>query len=207
MKKNHLSSRHKKKKYRYPGKSNDVVENLLYLDEYKKNEVIFSDIFEFYLSDKSKVYCCFIIRKHTRQILSFCYGYSMKSNLVEQTIESIDLLDLSLSKVIFHSDRGKQYGSKPTLDKIKKYNFLRSMSRAGTPTDNGIAERFVGTFKHAVVDRYSYETIGDFIHLAEQWLNFYNNTRPHQSLDMKSPNEFAKLYGIKGIPYLTINCV
>jgi transposase InsO family protein len=81
------------------------------------------------------------------------YGYSMQANLVAETISRVDLNDdLIDTEVIFHSDQGKQYGAKLRVDVILDYKFTRSMSRAGTPTDNGKAERFVQTFKLAVVD-------------------------------------------------------
>jgi len=76
------------------------------------------------------------------------------------------------------------------------------MSRAGTPTDNPFAERFVGTFKHAVVRKQPYHTLGEFLHRAENWINFYNNTRPHEGLKNLSPNEYAKKYGWPAVPYL-----
>jgi putative transposase len=46
------------------------------------------------------------------------------------------------------------------------------MSRAGTPTDNGYAERFVGMFKLAVAERYRYHSLGAFLRAAETWINF-----------------------------------
>ena len=61
------------------------------------------------------------------------------------------------------------------------------MSRAGTPTDNGYAERFVGVFKLAVAERRPYQTLGDFLRAAEAWVNFYNRERPHESLRYLSP--------------------
>ena len=59
------------------------------------------------------------------------------------------------------------------------------MSRAGTPTDNGHAERFVGVFKLAVVERQPYRPLGDFLRAAEAWINFYNRERPHESHYMR----------------------
>ena len=47
------------------------------------------------------------------------------------------------------------------------------MSRAGTPTDNGCAERFVGVFKLAVAKRKRYHTLGEFLLASEKWVNFY----------------------------------
>jgi putative transposase len=61
------------------------------------------------------------------------------------------------------------------------------MSRAGTPTDNGYAERFVGLFKGAVAERYPYHTLGAFLQAAQEWVNFYNQERPHEGLGNLSP--------------------
>lgn len=203
-----ISPRRKRPRYRYPGKADDIVENKLMKQEYEKYQVLFSDIFQFKLSDGSKVYGCFVMRKETRQILSFAYGYGMPAELVSMSITRIDLgEDLSEKDVVFHSDQGSQYGAKITIDACLEQHFERSMSRAGTPTDNGYAERFVGTFKLAVVERYRYETIGDFVEFATKWLNFYNNRRPHQSLGQVSPNDYASKKSFKIVRYLTLNFV
>ena len=78
------------------------------------------------------------------------------------------------------------------------------MSRAGTPTDNGYAERFVGLFKLAVAERHRYRTWGDFLRAAPQWVNFYNTTRPHESLNYRSPDQFAHEQQIGSVPSITL---
>lgn len=203
-----ITPRRKRPKYNYPGRADDVVDNLLLEKDVTNNTVLFSDIFQFRLGDGAWIYCCFVIKKKTRQVLSLAYGYNMKANLVAETINRIDLaVELLDAEVIFHSDQGKQYGAKLTVDTILDYKFSRSMSRAGTPTDNPIAERFVQTFKLAVVERYRYENIYQFEEFATKWLNFYNNTRPHQSLGQKSPNDYARENNLPITPYLYLNFV
>lgn len=78
---------------------------------------------------------------------------------------------------------------------LLKKGFLRSMSRAGTPTDNGYAERFVGQFKLSVAERRRYETLGVFLQASEDWINFYNEIRPHEGLDDLSPDQYAQAHG------------
>jgi putative transposase len=82
--------------------------------------------------------------------------------------------------------------------------FLRSMSRAGTPTDNGYAERFVGQFKLSVAERRAYRTLGEFLWAAENWINFYNRLRPHEGLDQQSPDHYASEQGLPTAPYLPL---
>lgn len=112
--------------------------------------VVYSDIFEFALIDGSKLRGCFALLRQTRQILSMVFDYSMKAALVQATMQNMSEQD---DLYIWHSDQGKQYGAKETIALVLEKGLLPSMSRAGTPTNNPFAERFVGQFKHAVVRR------------------------------------------------------
>jgi transposase InsO family protein len=78
--------------------------------------------------------------------------------------------------------QGSQYGVEQTRTALLEKGFQASMSRAGTPTDNGYAERFVGIFKLAVAERRPYHTLGEFLQAAENWINFYISQRPHEAL-------------------------
>jgi len=78
------------------------------------------------------------------------------------------------------------------------------MSRAGTPTDNGYAERFVGQFKLSVSERRAYSTLGEFLWAAENWINFYNRLRPHEGLDQQSPDCYASEQGLPTALYLPL---
>jgi len=203
MKKYGIKARKRSKKYHYYGKSDLVQPNLANQEEYKNSfdlGIVFSDIFQFRLLDGSAIRGCFALLKQTRQVLSMVFDYSMRATLVQATINDINYED---DLYIWHSDQGKQYGAKQTIDLAIQKGFLPSMSRAGTPTDNPFAERFVGLFKHAVVRKQKYPNLGSFLFQAEKWINFYNHYRPHESLDMLSPNQYARKYGWKTVPYIS----
>jgi putative transposase len=78
------------------------------------------------------------------------------------------------------------------------------MSRAGTPTDNGYAEQFVGMFKLAVAERCRYQTLGAFLRAAQEWVNFYHTIRPHEGLDDHSPDQYALEHGLPDVPSITL---
>ncbi|MGZ3615774.1 MAG: integrase core domain-containing protein [Ktedonobacteraceae bacterium] len=44
--------------------------------------------------------------------------------------------------------------------------------------------------------------MGDFLQAAQQWLNYYHTTRPHESLGYRSPDQYAQELGI--VPSLTL---
>ncbi len=220
MKKYGMAARRKKKRYVYPGKASTIVPNLLRElqkngmnvsnDETNENvtdvlqavpEVIFSDIFEIGLADRTKVRGCFALWQRTRHILALAFDYSMHAELVVSTINQVQF---DVPGTIFHSDQGSQYGAHQTRAVLLEKGFVRSMSRAGTPTDNGYAERFVGVFKQAVAERRRYRTLGHFLETAENWINFYNHLRPHEGLGNCSPDQFALKQGLAAAPYLPL---
>ncbi len=197
-----IVARRKKKRYVYPGKTDQVAPNLVKeLEQSSSTEVVFSVIFEVQLADGTRVRGCFALWKRTRHILAMAFDYRMQAALVVKTIK---MVPFEVPGAIFHSDQGKQYGALETRTLLLEKGFRLSMSRAGTPTDNGYAERFVGLFKLAVAERQPYRTLGDFLRAAQQWVNFYNTTRPHESLDYRSPDQYAQDQQLGSVPSLTL---
>ncbi len=176
MQKYGLAARRKGKKDVYPGKASEVAPNLVRnLEAGSPQEVVFSDSFEVRLADGTRVRGCFALWKRTRHILAMAFDDGMPASLVVSTVQ---MLTFAVPGAIWPSDQGKQYGAEATRKVLLEQGFQRSMSRAGTPTDNGYAERFVGLFKLAVAERQPYRTLGDFLRAAEQWVNFYNTDAP-----------------------------
>jgi transposase InsO family protein len=202
MRKYGITARRKKKRYVYPGKTTSVVPNRLRDERTPADaQVVFSDIFEVHLADRTKVRGCFALRKRTRHILALAFNYSMHADLVVSTIE---MVAFSVPGMIWHSDQGSQYGADQTCKALLRKGFERSMSRAGTPPDNGYAERFVGQFKLSVAERRAYHTLGEFLWAAENWINFYTRLRPHEGLDQQSPDHYASEQGLPTAPYLPL---
>lgn len=216
MKTQEIASRPRKPRYRYPGKAAEPFTNLtramtkyeieLHPITGRPPEVIRSDILEGRLADGCKVYVTFAWREATAQVLSLVIDWRMQADLIVATLSRIpEQMKYCLQNVVWHTDQGSQYGSDAVIDELVRHNFLASMSRAGTPTDNGHAERMVGEFKHAVLRRMSYQTIGQLLTEAERWINYYNERRPHGRLKYKSPNAYARENGLGEVPLITVS--
>ena len=96
-------------------------------------------------------------------------------------------------RMILHSDRGSVYASKAFNELLPSY-VARSMSRAGTPTDNAAMEAINGWIKaelftdlHVTGERPVRDEIDDYI-------TFFNEQRPAYSLNYLTPVQFRERY-------------
>ena len=92
--------------------------------------------------------------------------------------------------VTLHTDQGSVYSSAAFYNAHKKYNILRSMSRAGTPTDNAVIEALNGWIKAEIFSEgwlYRYSTVETAI---KAFVKYYNNERPAFALQYKTPIQY-----------------
>ena len=90
------------------------------------------------------------------------------------------------------SDQGTHFKTKLMSQLAQEKGFIHVLAYRHRPQSNGIAERFVLTFKQWLRNR-SWKTIEELQTWVSLFLPAYNN-RPHQGLAIPglSPNEFAK---------------
>lgn len=70
------------------------------------------------------------------------------------------------------------------------------MSNIGQPTENGIAERFIRTFKEEHIDYTEYNNFQDAVEQIKHWLEIeYMTERIHSSLCYLTPLEFEMAHG------------
>lgn len=99
--------------------------------------------------------------------------------------------------VILHTDQGSIYSSKAFNDAHKEYNIIRSMSRAGKPTDNPVIEAINGWIKselYAEGWHRKYSTAKDMI---VAYVEYFNNERPAYALQYKSPVQYRIAQGFE----------
>ena len=64
----------------------------------------------------------------------------------------------------------------------------------GKPTQNAFVELFNSKFRDECLNQHWFLNLDHARKEIEAWKKDYNEYRPHRSLNMKTPNEFAKEY-------------
>ncbi len=132
------------------------------------------------------MYLVAIMDYFSRYVLSWSVSNSLES------LFCLDALDEALSKSkprIFHSDQGKQYTSTKFVDTLKTSKINISMSGKGRAFDNILVERLWRTVKYEEVYLREYRDGHDLIKYLRRYFDYYNNHRPHSSLDYRTPAE------------------
>ena len=92
--------------------------------------------------------------------------------------------------IILHTDQGSVYSSESYNKLIEDYNIQRSMSRAGTPTDNPINESLNGWIKEELFIDFDLKHCNDVPKLIEEYVYYYNNERPSYALNYTTPIQY-----------------
>ena len=96
---------------------------------------------------------------------------------------------------ILHTDQGSVYSSKAFLNAHKDYTIIRSMSRAGTPTDNPVIEAINGWIKDEIRTDFNFNEVDNVRHFLKDYILYFNNLRPAAALKYKTPIQYKTELG------------
>ena len=140
------------------------------------------------------VYVAVILDRFSRKAIGWAISHEIDTQLTLQALNrAIEDRNPRPGECIHHSDRGAQYASQAYVHRLEKAGLHISMSRKGSPYDNGAAESFMKTLKHEEVHLNDYKTLLDIQKRIPEFLSsVYNKRRLHSSLDYKTPEEFEQ---------------
>lgn len=96
---------------------------------------------------------------------------------------------------ILHSDQGRVYSSVKFEKTHQTYPITRSMSRAGTPTDNPVIESLIGWIKGDLKHYLKLHDFGDIKKAIEIYVDYFNHHRVAYRLDYLTPVEYRTIKG------------
>lgn len=97
-------------------------------------------------------------------------------------------------EMVLHTDQGSVYSSKSFNELLPLYNIVRSMSRAGTPTDNASMEAINGWMKAEMFSDFHITSNESIDREIDKYIMFFNEERPAYSLNYLTPKQYKELY-------------
>lgn len=97
-------------------------------------------------------------------------------------------------EMILHSDQGSVYASKAFNELLPAYGIVRSMSRAGTPTDNASMESINGWIKEELFMDFHVTGEQPIEQEIDNYILFFNEQRPAYSLNYLTPKQYREFF-------------
>lgn len=95
---------------------------------------------------------------------------------------------------ILHSDQGSVYSSKKFNESLPLHHIIHSMSKPGTPTENGAMEAINGWMKEELFIDFKINSSNDIYSEIDKYIIFFNNERPQSTLNYLTPIQYKSLY-------------
>jgi putative transposase len=184
-------SYHHFNKYQY------LIEGLTPL---RSNEIWVSDITYLWLKQKDKFcYLSIITDLYSRKIVGYCVHEDLSVNgCIEALKMALNQRVNKTENLIHHSDRGVQYCCHAYVKLLKSENIQISMTQTGDPLENAVAERINKTIKEEFTNdrQINFTNIVEAKTEIKKFIEFYNNKRPHRSVEWLTPNEAHQQTGV-----------
>lgn len=143
--------------------------------------------------DGGWVYLAVVIDLCTRQIVGWSLADNMRAGLVTAALGQALETKTVGPGLVFHSDRGSQYGSRIFREQLAGISARQSMSRRANPYDNAWTESVIGTIKRELIQDGCFEDIDDARTAIFDYIDgYYNTRRKHSSIGYITPNQCEK---------------
>lgn len=147
---------------------------------------------------RSFSYLSLITDAYSREIIGWSVGLTLDSTYPVMALRmAMDgrLGNMPAEGLVHHSDRGVQYACREYTGLLKDSGILISMTENGDPKENAQAERINSTLKNELLKDMRFHSLKELRQAIASAVDFYNNRRPHMSIDMMTPAQAAKCQG------------
>ena len=136
---------------------------------------------------KGFLYLVAIMDWHSRKVLSWRLSNTMTVDFCVAALE--EALALYGTPEIFNTDQGSQFAANPFIQVLLDHEVAISMDGVGRAIDNVFIERLWRTIKYDHIDLNPAESDIALRDGLEAFIDYYNEDRPHSSLDDATPDE------------------
>ncbi len=142
------------------------------------------------------IYLSVILDAFSRRVVGWALARTLEAELALAALRMALAERRPAPGLVHHSDRGVQYACGDYTGLLTEHGIRISMSRAGNPYDNALAESFMKTLKYEQVYREEYRDLNDaYASIGEFIEVVYNQRRLHSALGYVPPVEFEQKAG------------
>jgi putative transposase len=150
------------------------------------NDQVWSSDITYIPINSSFVYLVAIMDWFSRYVISWSVSNTLD---VYFCLEALDKALRTGRPEIFNTDQGSQFTSIKHTGILENHEIKISMDSRGRVFDNIFIERLWRTLKYEDIYLKDYQSVIEVVLGIEEYFNFYNNRRPHQSLNYHTPAE------------------
>jgi putative transposase len=145
------------------------------------------------------LYLASVLDLGSRRLLGYSMAEHMRTELVLDALKMAIAArggDGAVAGVVAHADRGSQYTSNDYIDYCQDASrqMRPSVGRTGVCWDNAVAESFWESLKRECIQGRIFTTRAEARRAIFKWINWYNTTRLHSTLNDVAPIEWEQQY-------------
>jgi len=135
-----------------------------------------------------------VIDCHDREVIGYEFALRSRAKEAEGAVEAACLARFGtlrpVGAPVLRSDNGLIFQSRRFRQACRDYRLTQEFITPYTPEQNGMIERFFRSLKEECVWQHVFRTFEDARRVIREWLQWYNQERPHQALGYRSPVQY-----------------
>ncbi|MBL4773572.1 MAG: IS3 family transposase [Alcanivoracaceae bacterium] len=189
MQKSGIQAIYPKRNTSLPNKSHKTYEYLLRdININRANQAWMVDITYLKLGSRF-VYLTALIDVYSRYIVGWQLSFILDT---ESCLDALEMALKTSTPEIINSDQGCQFTSEAWVLRLGELQIRISMDGKGRFVDNIYIERFWRSIKYEAIYLDEFDDYRALCDGVKKYIAFYNEERPHQSLDYKRPADIYR---------------
>lgn len=153
----------------------------------KPNSIWSFDFVSDRVGNDRRLKCLTIVDDFSKRSPGILAEYSITSFSMIHYFEKLPVLPKGL-----RCDNGPEMSSREFLDWAHRRQITVEYIQPGKPIQNAYIESFNSRFRDECLNEHEFESLEDAKKRIEKWRRYYNEERPHTSIDFKTPTEFER---------------
>lgn len=167
----------------------DRIKNPLVVPE-EVNHTWSMDFMHDSLTNGRKIKVLNLMDDFNREALAIEIDSSLSGARVKRVLERV--MEWRGKPKFIRTDNGPEFICNLLVDFCKANGIEFLYIQPGRPMQNGYIERFNRFYREDVLDAYQFNSLQEVRLLSAEWMEFYNEKHPHDSLHDMSPREYLE---------------